>query len=61
MRDVEQFALTILITAAAVVAAVLSNRLSERIRIPAPAHPGTAPRPGRHRRRTGRRGRPGRT
>jgi potassium/hydrogen antiporter len=37
MRDVEQFALTILITAAAVVAAVLSNRLSERIRIPAPA------------------------
>jgi cell volume regulation protein A len=37
MSDVEQFALTMLITAAAVVAAVLSNRLSARIRIPAPA------------------------
>jgi potassium/hydrogen antiporter len=37
MRDVEDFGLIILITAAAVVAAVVSNRLSERIRIPAPA------------------------
>jgi potassium/hydrogen antiporter len=37
MRDVEHFGLIMVITAAAVVAAVLSNRLSERIRIPAPA------------------------
>jgi len=37
MSDVEQFALIMLSTAAAVVAAVLSNRISERIRIPAPA------------------------
>jgi potassium/hydrogen antiporter len=36
MSDVEHFALIVLITAAAVVAAVLSNRISERIRIPAP-------------------------
>jgi cell volume regulation protein A len=37
MSDVEHFALMVLITAAAVVAAVLSNRISDRIRIPAPA------------------------
>jgi potassium/hydrogen antiporter len=37
MNDVEHFALIVLITAAAVVAAVLSNRISDRIRIPAPA------------------------
>jgi potassium/hydrogen antiporter len=37
MSDVEHFALVVLITAAAVVAAVVSNRISERIRIPAPA------------------------
>ena len=37
MSDVEHFALILLIMAAAVVAAVLSNRISERIRIPAPA------------------------
>jgi cell volume regulation protein A len=37
MSDVEHFALVMLIMAAAVVAAVLSNRISERIRIPAPA------------------------
>jgi hypothetical protein len=37
MSDVEHFALIVLVTAAAVVAAVVSNRLSERIRIPAPA------------------------
>jgi len=36
MSDVEHFALILLIMAAAVVAAVLSNRISERIRIPAP-------------------------
>jgi cell volume regulation protein A len=37
MSDVEHFALIVLIIAAAVVAAVLSNRISERIRVPAPA------------------------
>ena len=37
MSDVEHFALIVLITAAAVVAAVLSNRISERLRVPAPA------------------------
>ena len=37
MSDVERFALIMLITAAAVVAAVLANRVSDRIRIPAPA------------------------
>jgi potassium/hydrogen antiporter len=37
MGDVEHFALILLIMAAAVVVAVLSNRISERIRIPAPA------------------------
>jgi potassium/hydrogen antiporter len=37
MSDVEHFALILLIMAAAVVVAVLSNRISERIRIPAPA------------------------
>jgi cell volume regulation protein A len=37
MSDVEHFALIVLIIAAAVVAAVLSNRISERIHIPAPA------------------------
>jgi cell volume regulation protein A len=37
MSDVEHFALVTLITAAATVAAVLSNRISERIRVPAPA------------------------
>jgi potassium/hydrogen antiporter len=37
MNDVEPFALVILLTAAALVAAVVSNRISERIRIPAPA------------------------
>jgi potassium/hydrogen antiporter len=37
MSDVEHFALIVLITAAAVVAAVVSNRISERIRVPAPA------------------------
>jgi cell volume regulation protein A len=37
MSDVERIALIMLITAAAVVAAVLSNRISDRIRIPAPA------------------------
>jgi potassium/hydrogen antiporter len=37
MNDIEHFALVILLTAAALVAAVVSNRISERIRIPAPA------------------------
>jgi cell volume regulation protein A len=37
MSDVEHFALIVLITASAVVAAVVSNRISDRIRIPAPA------------------------
>ncbi len=37
MTDVEHFALITLLTAAALVAAVLSNRISERTRIPAPA------------------------
>jgi potassium/hydrogen antiporter len=37
MNDVKHFALVILLTAAALVGAVLSNRISERIRIPAPA------------------------
>jgi cell volume regulation protein A len=37
MSDVEHFALVTLITAAAGVAAVLSNRISDRIRVPAPA------------------------
>jgi hypothetical protein len=37
MSDVEHFALIVPITAVAVVAAVLCNRISERIRVPAPA------------------------
>jgi potassium/hydrogen antiporter len=37
MGDVEHFALIMLVVAIAVTAAVLSNRISERIRIPAPA------------------------
>jgi potassium/hydrogen antiporter len=37
MSDVEHFALVMMITAAAAVAAVLSNRISHRIRVPAPA------------------------
>jgi cell volume regulation protein A len=37
MSDAEHFAAIVLITATAAVVAVLSNRLSERIRIPAPA------------------------
>jgi potassium/hydrogen antiporter len=37
VNDVEHFALVILLTAAALVGAVVSNRISERIRIPAPA------------------------
>src|SRR5512133_1414971 len=37
MNDVEHFALVILLTAAALVGAVVSNRISERSRIPAPA------------------------
>jgi potassium/hydrogen antiporter len=37
MSDVEHFALIMLITATAVVAAVLSNRISDRIRVPGPA------------------------
>jgi potassium/hydrogen antiporter len=37
MNDVEHFALITLLTAAALVAAVVSNRISERTRIPAPA------------------------
>ena len=37
MSDVEHFALITLLTAAALVAAVVSNRISERTRIPAPA------------------------
>jgi len=37
MSDVEHFALVVLAVAAAVTAAVLSNQISERIRIPAPA------------------------
>lgn len=37
MRDVEPFGVVILLVAAGVLVAVLSNRLSERIRVPAPA------------------------
>jgi potassium/hydrogen antiporter len=36
MSDVEHFALIILVVAVAITAAVLSNRISERIRLPAP-------------------------
>ena len=37
MSDVEHFALNVLAVAVAITAAVLSNRISERIRVPAPA------------------------
>jgi potassium/hydrogen antiporter len=37
MSDVEHFALLVLVVGAAIIAAVLFNRISERIRIPAPA------------------------
>jgi cell volume regulation protein A len=37
MSDVEHFALLVLLVGVAITAAVLSNRISERIRIPAPA------------------------
>jgi cell volume regulation protein A len=37
MSDVEHFALLVLVVGVAITGAVLSNRLSERIRIPAPA------------------------
>jgi hypothetical protein len=37
MSDVEHFALLVLVVGAAIIAAVLLNRVSERIRIPAPA------------------------
>jgi potassium/hydrogen antiporter len=37
MSDVEHFALLVLVVGAAIIAAVLLNRISERIRIPAPA------------------------
>jgi potassium/hydrogen antiporter len=37
MSDVEHFALLVLVVGAAITAAVLSNRISERIRIPTPA------------------------
>jgi potassium/hydrogen antiporter len=37
MSDVEHFALIVLAVAVAITAAVLSNRISERIRVPAPA------------------------
>ncbi len=37
MSDVERFALVVLVAAAVLAAAVLSNQISERIRIPAPA------------------------
>ena len=37
MSDVEHFALIVLAVAVAITAAVLSNRISERIRMPAPA------------------------
>jgi potassium/hydrogen antiporter len=37
MSDVEHFALLVLVVGVAITAAVLSNRISERIRIPAPA------------------------
>jgi len=37
MSDVEHFALIMLVVAVAITAAVLSNRISERIRVPAPA------------------------
>jgi hypothetical protein len=36
MSDVEHFALILLVVAVAITAAVLSNRISERIRVPAP-------------------------
>jgi cell volume regulation protein A len=37
MSDVEHFALLVLVVGAAITAAVLPNRISERIRIPTPA------------------------
>src|SRR5919204_6498537 len=37
MSDVEHFALIMLVVAVAITAAVLSNRISERVRVPAPA------------------------
>src|SRR5215211_3189717 len=37
MGDVEHFALLVLVVGVAITGAVLSNRVSERIRIPAPA------------------------
>ena len=37
MSDVEHFALLVLVVGVAIVAAVLLSRISERIRIPAPA------------------------
>ena len=37
MSDVKHFALLVLVVGAAIIAAVLLNRISERIRIPAPA------------------------
>jgi cell volume regulation protein A len=37
MSDVEHFSLIMLVVAVAITAAVLSNRISERIRVPAPA------------------------
>ena len=37
MSDVEHFALIVLAVAVAIAAAVLSNRVSERIRVPGPA------------------------
>jgi cell volume regulation protein A len=37
MSDVEHFAVLVLVVGAAIIAAVLLNRISERIRIPAPA------------------------
>src|SRR5829696_5944843 len=37
MSDVEHFALLVLLVGVAITVAVLSNRISERIRIPAPA------------------------
>src|SRR5512132_3082291 len=37
MSDVEHFAVLVLVVGAAIIAAVLLNRVSERIRIPAPA------------------------
>jgi potassium/hydrogen antiporter len=37
MSDVEHFALIVLAVAVAITAAVLSNRISDRIRVPSPA------------------------